>query len=350
MSRIQEILSKAERDGTARRTRALGEEYASRAADDGMQARAFVESAPAARTLHDEARLRSPEPPRMAPPVSEAPRQTALRAPEAPLQEGVAPLSSDHGHYARHVEPVTEAPPAYTPSVEGTPRVTADLDHHLVAALAPTSLAAEQYRSLRTRLKRVESGRALRTIAVTSPNKGDGKSLTAANLALTMAQEFQHRVLLIDCDLRRPSVHRLFGLTEGPGLGDVLMSAAELDHTLVALPEYHLTVLPAGLPPSRPAELLGSAAMRRILDTLRSRFDRILIDVPPVAPLADLHILAPMVDGLLMIVRAGITPKPAIERALAGLDASKVLGLVLNESGGETTAAYNYEGYGYIAG
>ena len=90
--------------------------------------------------------------------------------------------------------------------------------------------------------------------------------------------------------------------------------------------------------------------MRRLLDTLRTRFDRILIDVPPVAPLADLHILAPMVDGLLMIVRAGVTPKPAIERALAGLDASKVLGLVLNESGGERTDSYNYEGYGYIAG
>jgi Mrp family chromosome partitioning ATPase len=90
--------------------------------------------------------------------------------------------------------------------------------------------------------------------------------------------------------------------------------------------------------------------MRRLLDTLRSRFDRILIDVPPVAPLADLHILAPMVDGLLMIVRAGVTPKPAIERALAGLDPSKVLGLVLNESGAEGTDSDNYEGYGYIAG
>lgn len=335
MSRIQDILSKAERDGTVRRTRALGDEYASRPADEGVQARAFVDSAPAARTLHDEPRLHLPEPPREAPPIPDASRQPAVRRPEPPLQD-VAP---EAGHL-----------PAYAPEIEGTPRVTTDLDHHLVAALAPTSLAAEQYRSLRTRLKRVESGRALRTIAVTSPNKGDGKSLTAANLALTMAQEFQHRVLLIDCDLRRPCVHRLFGIADGPGLGDVLMSAAELDDALVALPEYHLTVLPAGLPPSRPAELLGSATMRRLLDTLRSRFDHILIDVPPVAPLADLHILAPMVDGLLMIVRAGITPKPAIERALAGLDASKVLGLVLNESGGEGTETYNYEGYGYIAG
>lgn len=352
MSRIQDILSKAERDGTVRRTRALGDEYASRPADEGVQARAFVDSPPAARTLHDEARLRSPEPPREAPPIPDASRQPALRRPEPPLQDVASPASSDAGLFARQIEPAPEAGhlPAYAPEIEGTPRVTTDLDHHLVAALAPTSLAAEQYRSLRTRLKRVESGRALRTIAVTSPNKGDGKSLTAANLALTMAQEFQHRVLLIDCDLRRPCVHRLFGIADGPGLGDVLMSAAELDDALVALPEYHLTVLPAGLPPSRPAELLGSATMRRVLDTLRSRFDRILIDVPPVAPLADLHILAPMVDGLLMIVRAGITPKPAIERALAGLDASKVLGLVLNESGGESPETYNYEGYGYIAG
>ena len=90
--------------------------------------------------------------------------------------------------------------------------------------------------------------------------------------------------------------------------------------------------------------------MRRVLDTLRTRFDRILIDMPPVAPLADLHILAPMVDGVLMIVRAGVTPKPAIERALAGLDHAKVLGLVLNESGGEGADDDNYEGYGYIAG
>jgi protein-tyrosine kinase len=353
MSRIQDILNKAERDGTARRTRGLGEEYAPRPADDTMQARGLAD-APAARSLNDEARSRplAPEsarvsaPPasRLAPGLADAPRQAAWPSPAATPEAARSsePLSAAEAQGTRSA-------PAYAAVVEGT-RTVADLDHHLVAALAPTSLAAEQYRSLRTRIKRIESGRVLRTIAVTSPSKGDGKSLTAANLALTMAQEFQQRVLLIDCDLRRPSVHRLFGVSEGPGLGDVLMNGAELDHALVALPEHHLTILPAGLPPSHPAELLGSAAMRRVLDTLRTRFDRILIDVPPVAPLADLHILAPMVDGLLMIVRAGVTPKPAIERALAGLDASKVLGLVLNESGNEDADKYNYEGYGYIAG
>ncbi len=296
MSRIQEILDKADRDGTARRTRALADEPA---------------GAPAA----------------VAPPTR--PR------PERPFPAG-----------AQDVPPRTWTPPVAPPPAP----VSAALDPRLVAAIQPASLAAEQYRSLRTRIKRAENGRAVRTIVVTSPAKGDGKSLTAANLALTMAQEFQQRVLLIDADLRRPAVHRLFGVSQGPGLSDVLMGAAELDHALLAIPDQHLTLLPAGTPPSHPAELLGSATMRRVLDTLRTRFDRILIDMPPVAPLADLHIVAPMADGLLMIVRAGVTPKPAIERALAGLDVTKVLGLVLNESGAQDSDKYSYEGYGYIAG
>ena len=336
MSRIQDILSKAERDGTARRTRALGDEYATHPADEGVSARGYAEPAPAPRGLDDQRA-------RLVPPAPETPRGPRPRLAEAAALTDTDPAT--HVPEPPHV-PVSGRSTAY----EATPRLMAQLDPHLVAALAPTSLAAEQYKSLRTRIRRSESGRGLRTLAITSPNKGDGKSLTAANLALTMAQEFQQRVLLLDCDLRRPSVHQLFGLAEAPGLGDVLMNAAELEQALVLLPEHHLTVLPAGLPPSNPAELIGSAAMRRVLDTLRTRFDRILIDVPPVAPLADLHILAPMVDALLMIVRAGITPKPAIERALAGLDPNKVLGLVFNESGNQSETYSTYEGYGYIAG
>lgn len=334
MSRIQEILNKAERDGTARRTRSLSEEYASRPSE-AVHARALVDPAPLSRAPGDEGgRLRAPAPARPAPHTDTA-RPWPVRPDATP-----APVGAKSG-------------PAEMPQddpAEGVRSTGTALDPLLVAALAPTSLAAEQYRSLRTTLKRLESSRQLRLIAVTSPAKGDGKSLTAANLALTMAQEFQQRVLLLDADLRRPSVHRLFGLPDAPGLADVLMNGAELDQALVSLPEYDLTVLPAGVPPAHPAELLGSAAMRRVLDTLRTRFDRILIDVPPVAPLADLHVLSPLVDGLLMIVRAGVTPRPAIERALAGLDSTKVLGLVLNEAGSTGPDAYNYEGYGYVAG
>lgn len=285
MSRIQEILKKAERDGGVHRTRGV-------AGTSGAAAEAVIE-------------------------------RPAFVTPEP-------------------------APPAVV-AAPHHPQVSVGLDPRLVAAGAPQSLAAEQYRSLRTRVQRAENGRAFRSIIITSPNKGDGKSLTAANLALTMAQEFQQRVLLLDADMRRPSAHSLFGISETPGLSDVLMGGATLDEALVSIPEHRLTVLPSGIIPTHPAELLGSAAMRRVLDTLRSRFDRILVDMPPVAPLADVAIASPLMDGVLMIVRAGVTPKPAIERALSGLDMSKVLGLVLNDAG-DTAAKYGYSGYGYAAG
>jgi capsular exopolysaccharide synthesis family protein len=287
MSRIQEILKKAEREGSVHRTRALAAEG-----------------------------------PAMGSP-------SAAAAATIPLPPPIAPVA-----------PVRAESPANT--------VSGQLDRRLVAAFAPQSLAAEQYRSLRTRIRNAENGRLLRSIVVTSPNKGDGKSLTAANLALTMAQEFQQRVLLVDADLRRPSIARLFGIADTPGLSDILMGGAEIDDAVVALSPHHLSVLPSGIVPSHPAELLGSTAMRRLLDSLRTRFDRILVDMPPVAPLADVSIASGLVDGLLMIVRAGVTPKPAIERALSGLDTSKVLGLVLNDAG-EGSGSYGY-GYDYVAG
>ena len=292
MSRIQDILKKAEREGGVQRTRAL------------------VPDAPPVATVSSGA--------------------SALVMPAT-----WAPTARDDRETA-----VAETP---TRSVSGT------LDQRLVSACAPQSLAAEQYRSLRTRIKASENGRVFRSIVVTSPNKGDGKSLTAANLALAMAQEFQQRVLLLDADLRRPSIHHLFGINETPGLTDVLMGGSNLEEALVEIPEHHLTVLPSGLPAVHPAELLGSTGMRRVVDTLRSRYDRLILDMPPVAPLADVSIAAGLVDGILMIVRAGVTPKPAIERALAGLEMSKVLGLVLNDAG-TSDAGGQYGGYGYVAG
>jgi len=295
MSRIQDILKKAEREGAVQRTRALAPE-----------------------------------------PVPSPSGTMAMPLPRLPRR---SPAGPDAAAWT----------PTETPADAPARNVTGTFDARLVAACAPQSFAAEQYRSLRTRIKTVERGRAIRAIIVTSPNKGDGKSLTAANLALTMAQEFQQRIALLDADLRRPSIHRLLGISETPGLSDVLMGGATLDDALVLMPEHHLTVLPSGIVPIHPAELLGSAAMRRVLDTLRTRFDHVIIDMPPVAPLADVSIASAMADGVLMIVRAGVTPKPAIERALAGLEMSKVLGLILNDAG-DTAAAYGYGGYGYAAG
>jgi capsular exopolysaccharide synthesis family protein len=185
---------------------------------------------------------------------------------------------------------------------------------------------------VRTRIRQHDDHAPVRTIMVTSPASGEGKSITAANLALTMAQELQRQIVLVDANLRQPSVSALFGLeTDGPGLSEVLAGEATLDDALVYLPEYRLTVLAAGAVPQFPTELLGSAAMRRALDTLRARFDRVLLDLPAVLPLADVGTVAPLADGVVMIVRAGATQRPALDEALTALDDTKILGVVLND-------------------
>lgn len=289
MSRIQQILDKAAREGAVRHTQ--------------------------------------PEP--------GAPRAARVPAPVAPLP----PRSRDALAAVQEPSPLPARPGAEPPV-----RVAAGarLDPLLVAALAPHAAAAEQYRALRTRISLLENGHGRRVILVTSPAKGDGKSITAANLALTMAQEYSRHVVLVDADLRRSCTHQLFGVAQEPGLADVLRGAATLEEALVEVPDTHLHVLPSGATSDQPAELLGSSAMRRVLDALRSRFDRVLIDVPPVVPLADAGVLAPYADGVIVVVRAGITPKPLIERALAAFDQDRLLGLVLNGTG---PADAEYEAY-----
>jgi capsular exopolysaccharide synthesis family protein len=292
MSRIQNILEKAEREGAALRTS------------------------------------------RLAPPAV-----TVTMPIDVPSQ-GSAPEPAIIAPAAAVATPGTAAPTV--PSADAVENLIVRLNPLLVAGRAPKSLAAEQYRSLRTRLALAEGAAALRTVLITSPQKGEGKSVTAANLALTMAQELQRRVVIVEADLRKPSLQHLFGLPPGVGLADYLSGAAELKDAMRFLPEHNHTVIPAGSTPMNPAELLGSTAMRRMLDHLRTRFDRVILDTPPVLPLADVAILAPLVDGALMVVRAGVTPKPAIENALRSFDSSRLLGVVLNESGMEDD--YRYEG------
>ncbi len=276
MSRIQHILEKAERDGYARRVRGL----------DSLASSGAV--------------------------VSSAPGYTAGEGGDA--DEGDA---------------LSLAVQILTPArlVAG-----AHLDPSLITATTTNLVAAEQYRALRTRVLQADAAGPVRILLVTSPGQGEGKTVTAANLGLAMAQEQKRRICLVDADLRHPRLRRLFGLPDGPGLCNVLEGRASLSDALVALEEHRLTILPAGDVPSHPAELLGTAAMRRTLDTLGTHFDRVILDAPAVGPLADVGILTPLVDALLLVVRAGVTPKPAIHDAIAQLDRSKLLGLILNES------------------
>ena len=306
MSRIQQILAKAERDGTTRRVGTLD------------------------------------EPPLEAPTVGYPspmfePRVGPHAAPQ-PIDSRTSTSVADFS-VVEVERSAFDSPPSSAERLDGDGLVQATLSPVLVAAYDPLSAAAEQYRSLRGRIGRAESSQPLRVIQITSPGKSDGKTVTALNLALTMAQEFQQRVLVMDTDLRRPGVHELLGLSPGPGLVDVLTGTATLEEALVEIPEYRLTVLRAGRTYDRPAELLGSAPMRRLVDSLRAQFDRIVIDSAP-ATVTDPIAVAALADTLVLVVRAGATTKPAITRAIQALGAGKLLGLVFNASGAPQQSPY----------
>jgi len=213
----------------------------------------------------------------------------------------------------------------------GRPVFGVKLNKMLVAAVEPFSAAAEQYRSLRTRIAQLDAESPRHILAVTSPTRGDGKTVTVLNLALSMAQEFDRRTLLIDADLRHARLHTLLGIPREPGLADVLIGATSIDEALVTLPGHRLQVLPAGAVHTQPAELLGSTPMRRLIEGLRRHFDRVVIDTAP-AQSADTGALESCFDGALVVVRAGRTARPAIERALASIPPAKLVGMVLNDS------------------
>src|SRR5262245_6914434 len=188
------------------------------------------------------------------------------------------------------------------------------LDRQFVAISAKEA-AAEQDRALRTRILHSDNLSAVNVLLITSPGRAEGKTLTAGNLALTMAQEHQRQTCLVEADLRHPRLQRLFGLPDTPGLAEVLAGEATLDEALLTIDEHRITVLPAGKVPARPAELLGTMTMRRVIETLRARFDRIVMDAPAAGPLADVRILTPLVDSVLLVVRSTQTSKPSIHEA-----------------------------------
>ena len=259
------------------------------------------------------------------------PGQTAtLPPPEEPVPP---PAVRSHG--------LRETAPAVEPRVRRTVDATVTKMSPLcVVVHDPASAAAEEYRLLHMRVEAADHGRRLQLLTVTSPRLGEGKTTTSANLALTMAREFQRRVVLVEADLRRPMLASMFGLPPGPGLSEVLLGTATLDDALVMLPDDHVYILAAGAAATRSLELVSSHGMQRVLETLRSRFDRIVVDSPPVT-LADAHVLARLADGMLLVVRAGVTTRPAIESALAGLDRQRLLGIVVNEVEGHLEA-YRY--------
>ncbi len=233
--------------------------------------------------------------------------------------------------------PAVSAAPSYAPATTPahTPvRATSPhfLDRALVAAGAADGKAARQYRSLCTRIAHADSASPVKVVMITSPGAGEGKSVTAANLALTMAREYKRPTCLIDANLRSPKLQAMFGLDDGPGLIDVLAGRATLDQALTLVEPAGVTVLTAGHGSEHPADLLGTPMMRRIVDGLRAQFDRIIIDTPATLGGVDMGMLGPLADRIVLVVRADVTAKAAIQDAMSAIDSSRLLGVVLNEA------------------
>jgi capsular exopolysaccharide synthesis family protein len=219
----------------------------------------------------------------------------------------------------------------------------------LVSLVAPGSVAADQYRTLRSAIDTLRKDSGLHVLAVTSPSPGDGKTVTTLNLAGALAQAPTSRVLVIDGDLRKPSVASYLGLegAQTPGVADALRDPRyELRHIVRYLADFNLWVAPAGAPERSPYELLSAARLDAILREARRDFDFVMVDTPPAVLLPDCRLIGRWVDGFILVVTAHRTPRARVTEALDQLDPAKVLGVVFNGDDQPQSPYYGYYGHG----
>jgi capsular exopolysaccharide synthesis family protein len=199
----------------------------------------------------------------------------------------------------------------------------------IVMVSMPRSAAAERFRRLKTSLINQSEGTP-QVIVVTSPGQGEGKSLVATNLALAFAADRRGEVLLIDADLRRPSIGEWLSPAPKLGFSELAQQLAEIDHAVLSLEGTPLKVLPAGAPARDPAEMLASDPTKALLASLRDRYKTIIIDTPPIVPFTDADVIGSLSDGLLMLARSSVTQKSSFQRALSLVTSTRILGTVLN--------------------
>jgi capsular exopolysaccharide synthesis family protein len=222
---------------------------------------------------------------------------------------------------------------------------TTDPSRKLIATLDPKSPIAEQYRTIRTNIQYSSIDKEIKTIMVTSSGPGEGKSTTVANLAVVFAQ-LGKKVLLVDADLRKPTVHRTFGVNNLFGFTTVLTKQASLANTVLETEEKDLFILTSGPVPPNPAELLSSKSMEQFIEEAQEQFDYVLFDTPPLLAVADPQILANKVDGSIYVVYSGRTEIEQAKKAKELLEnaQSKLVGVVLNHKEAKSTDYYYYYG------
>jgi tyrosine-protein kinase Etk/Wzc len=221
-------------------------------------------------------------------------------------------------------------------------------DTDLVTVFNARSPAAESFRTLRTNLMFSQASQALRMIVVTSASPGEGKTTTASNLAVSFAQQGM-RVLLVDCDLRRSRLHRMFQLKREPGFSDLVLGYAEEDEVTHATSTTGLYVICSGKLPPNPAEMLGSEEARRKFTKLMEGYDLIVVDTPPLLAASDAAILATIANGVIVVLRAGSTENAAAQQSVEQLNAvgARIVGAVLNDPDTQVPKYGAYYKYDY---
>jgi receptor protein-tyrosine kinase len=213
----------------------------------------------------------------------------------------------------------------------------------LVGPLNPREAPAEEFRTLRTRLNHIQTLQPLHTLLVTSASPAEGKSFTAMNLAVTMSQLADKRILLADFDFRRPTVDKNFQIPQTPGITDFLLGKAHVSELFRRLEGTNLYLIPAGESVQNPLELLNLKECKSLIQELRHHFDWVVLDSPPLLFAADGNLLATMCDATVLVVRIGTTTFDSVSRALQSLCENNVLGVVVNGARrGELYSKYTY--------
>jgi protein-tyrosine kinase len=222
-----------------------------------------------------------------------------------------------------------------------------NIDKNLITINKPNSMEAELFRVLRGKILFPVSGKPPRSILITSAVPGEGKSYITSNIAVHMAQYIDKTVLLMDCDLRRPTIHKIFGFNHVNGLSEYLTNHTKLSNVLLKTMVDELTLLPAGKPPDNPSEILSSSKMVYLIDELKSRYDDrfLIIDSPPTLLAPETHAIAKQVDGVILVIKADSTPIDLIDEMINSMGKDKIIGAVINQYDMPSPKYYRYKKY-----
>jgi capsular exopolysaccharide synthesis family protein len=271
--------------------------------------------------------------------IDDALRQAGMKAPDA--EAASQPDMLDSFRFAPDPDIAPPAPAAQKVVSEGA---TPIFFERLVVHENAEPVAVEQYRRVAAILHQSQMEKGNKVVMIASAQAAEGKTLTAANLALTLSESYRRRVLLIDADLRRPSLNRLFGLPHASGLSESLKASGDRALQLLTI-SPSLALLPGGRPDNDPMSGLTSGRMQQIIEQAAAEFDWVILDTPPVTLLTDTHLLAAMVDSAVLVIGAGSTPCGLVQQTIESIGRDKIVGVVLNRVDKSALKDASYDQY-----